>query len=237
VIVSQPLVRGGVVTISMGLAAEAHVAVQETSPDNPPTPLPPADIRASPSNDFSFAVPVLLSYDEAAKLALASLAKRPPSVAGLTLKFSELSVLPSREDIVVSTKFCADPNWDPFGWFASCARIYLRGRPAFDAAKETIQVANLHYDIASADLMFQAMHTLAGDGFVSVLQSHLIFPLADRMGRLQQQITAVLAKPEGRDVIISAKLETLGDPQFTWTKDGFLAVLTARGKSTVALGP
>jgi len=235
-IVSQPLVRGGAVTISMGLAAEAHVAVQETPPDNPPTPLPPADTNESPSNDFSFAVPVLLSYDDAARLALASLAKRPPNVAGLTLKFSELAILPSKDDIVVSTRFCADPNWDPFGWFASCARIYLRGRPAFDAVKKTIQVTNLRYDIASADRMFQAVHALAGDDFVSALQSHLVFPLADRMDQLQQQITAVLAKPEGRDVVISAKLETMGDPQFTWTKDGFLAVLTARGKSTVTLG-
>ena len=51
-IVSQPLVRGGAVTFSMGLAAEAHVAVQETPPANPPTPLPPADTNESPSNDF-----------------------------------------------------------------------------------------------------------------------------------------------------------------------------------------
>ena len=235
VIVSQPLVHDGVVTISMGLAAEAHVAVQEMPPDNLPAPLPAANIRANPSNDFSFAVPVLLSYDEAAKLALASLAKRPPRVAGLTLEFSQLSVLPSRDDIVVSTKFCADPDWDPFGWFASCARVYLRGTPAFDPAHKTIQVTNLHYDIASANLIFRVMHTLAGDGFVSALQSHLDFPLADRMDRLQQQITAILAKPEGRDVVVSARLETFGDPQFTWTRDGFLAVLTARGKSMATL--
>jgi hypothetical protein len=235
VILSQPLVRGGVVTISMGLVAEAHVAVQETPPDNLPAPLSRADIGASPSNDFSFAVPVLLSYDEAAKLTLISLAKRPPRIAGLILKFSELSILPSKDGIVVYTKFCADPNWDPLGWFASCARVYLRGRPVFDAAHKAIQVANLHYDIASADLMFRVMHMLAGDDFVSALQSHLVFLLADRMDRLQQQITVIMAKPEGRDVAVSAKLETFGDPQFTWTRDGFLAVLTARGKSTATL--
>ena len=144
--------------------------------------------------------------------------------------------MPSKDDIVVSTRFCADPNWDPFGWFASLRPDLSARKTGLRPVKRTIQVTNLRYDIASADLMFQAVHTLAGDDFVSALQSHLVFPLADRMDQLQQQITAVLAKPEGRDVVISAKLETMGDPQFTWTKDGFLAVLTARGKSTVTLG-
>jgi len=233
--VSQPSLRNGAVAISLGVGAQAHVAVQEAPPDNVPAPLPLADTHAAPSDAFSFSVPVMLSYEEAARLARATLEKKPLHLSGLTLKFSGLSILPSGQDIVVFTRFCADPDWDPFGWFASCAGVYLRGRPVFESARKTVRIVNLHYDIDSANLMFRAMRTVSGAAFISALQSHLVFPQADRIDRLERQVAALLARPEGREFVVSAKLETFGDPVFTWTKDGFLAVFAARGKSAVSL--
>jgi len=46
--VSQPSLRNGAVAISLGVGAQAHVAVQEAPPDNVPAPLPLADTHAAP---------------------------------------------------------------------------------------------------------------------------------------------------------------------------------------------
>ncbi|HEX4176973.1 MAG TPA: DUF4403 family protein [Rhizomicrobium sp.] len=228
--VSQPRLADGSITLSIALAARAQVVVQDAVPDNAPTPLPAALILTTPSRDFAFNVPLLLPYDQASQLALASLDKRPPSAGGMRVTFSKLQILPSGQDVVVATRFCAHPSWDPFGWFASCGDVYLRGVPVFDSAQKTIRVDHLHYDVASANLMLSAVKALAGDELTNLLQTHLVFHEANQIDRLESQITQVLARPQGRDLSVSAKVESFGTPSFTWTADGFLAVFSAKGQ-------
>jgi hypothetical protein len=228
--VSQPRIGGGAVAISLGIAARGRVVVQDLRPGNPPTPLPQARATAFPPDTFSFAVPLLLSYDRAAQLAMASLSSRPPRIAAMTVHFDRLQFLPSGHDVIVAAKLCADPHWDWFGWFASCGTVYLRGKPVFDPARQTIRIDDLHYDIASANLMLSAMRALAGSALTQSLQAHLVFHEAAEIGRLKGQITSALAKPQGRDLSISAQVQSFGEPSFTWTADGFLALFSAQGR-------
>jgi hypothetical protein len=233
--VSQPRLREGAITLSLALSARAQVVVQDGVPDNAPTPLPAARILDTPSRDFSFNVPLLLPYVQASALALASLNRRPPKAAGMKITFSRLQILPSGRDVVVATRFCADPSWDPFGWFASCGDVYLRGVPVFDPADRTIRVDRLHYDVASANLMLSAVKALAGDELTNLLQAHLVFHEANQIDRLQNQITQVLARPQGRELSVSAKVESFGTPVFTWTADGFVALFSAKGQVAASL--
>jgi len=233
--VSQPRLRDGRITLSLALSARARVMVQDAAPENAPTPLPAAQIMNAPSQAFSFSVPLLLPYEQASQLALASLVKRPPHAGGMTVRFKRLQILPSGQDVVVATRFCADPDWDPFGWFASCGDVYLRGVPVFDPVEKTMRVDRLHYDVASGNLMLSAVKTLAGDELTRLLQSQLVFHEAGQIDRLESQITQVLARPEGRELSVSARVESFGAPAFTWTADGFLAVFSATGQVDAAL--
>jgi len=228
--VSQPRLEDGDITLSLALSARARVVVQDAAPDNAPTPLPAARTLDAPSRDFAFDVPLLLPYDQAARLALASLNKHPPRAGGMTVRFSKLQILPSGQDVVVATRFCADPSWDLFGWFASCGDVYLRGVPVFDAAQRSIRVDRLHYDVASANLMLSAVKALAGDELTRLLETHLVFHEGSQIDRLESQITQVLARPQGRDLSVSAKVESFATPAFSWTADGFLAVFSAKGQ-------
>ena len=233
--VAEPVIRDGAVTFALSLSARGHVVVQDRPPANPVTALPRAVALAAPSDEFSFAVPLLLPYGRAGDLAMASLAKKPPRVAGMNLTFSKIEILPSGQDVIVGAKFCADPGWDVLGWFASCGTVYLRGAPSFDPARGTIRVANLHYDMASANLMLSALHALAGDRLVAVLAPRLVFDESREIARLENEITAALAKPEGRDLVFSAEVQSFGAPRFSWTADGFLAFFSAKGRVKTAL--
>ncbi|HVW74066.1 MAG TPA: DUF4403 family protein [Rhizomicrobium sp.] len=228
--VSQPRLADGSITLSIALAARARAVVRDTAPGNAPTPLPTAQIVTVPSRDFAFHVPLLLPYDQASRLALESLTRRPPKAGGMRVTFSKLRILPSGQDVVVATRFCADPSWDPFGWFASCGDVYLRGVPVFDSVEKTIRVDHLHYDVASANLMLSALKALAGDELTNLLQTHLVFHESNQIDRLEKQVTQLLARPQGRDLSVSAKVESFGAPSFTWTADGFLAVFSAKGQ-------
>ena len=233
--VSHPVIRDGAVSLSLGLVTRGRVLVQDEAPQNPPTPLPRATSLSAPSDQFSFAVPLVLPYDRASELAADSLAKKPPRLAGVKLQFTKIQILPSGQDVVVGARFCADPDWDFLGWFASCGTIYLRGAPQFDAQSRTIRIARLHYDIASAGLMLGAFRALAGERLSQALQSHLVFDEARQIDRLEAEIATALARPQGRDVMLSAKVESFGTPSFGWTAQGFVATFSARGHVETAL--
>jgi hypothetical protein len=233
--VSQPAIANDAVGISIGVAARGRIIVQDQPPANPPAPLPRTSPMTAKPDTFSFAVPFLLPYGRAAQLAMTSLSKRPPQIAAMAVHFSQLEILPSGEDVVVAAKFCADPRFDRFGWFASCGTIYLRGIPAFDPVQQSVRIDKLRYDITSANPMVLAVQALAGDALTQSLQSHLVFHEARDIGRLKDQVVSALAKPEGRELSLSAQVQSFGEPSFTWTADGFLAQFSARGTVKTAV--
>jgi hypothetical protein len=220
---------GRALVLSVGLDVRGNVVTQDAPPVRTPTPLPQPAPFTGQTNRFSFVVPATISYADAAKLALTSLQKKPPHIAGMTLRFTRLAILPSHDDVVVATTFCVDQGWDFTGWFSSCGSGYLRGTPVFDPASETIRIANVHYDMQTEDMLLGAMHALAGPELARELETHLHFAVSHDLTKLRDQVTAALAKPEGRDVTISGEVQSFGQPTLHWTKDGFVALFSAQG--------
>jgi Domain of unknown function (DUF4403) len=230
VLVGQPIAANNAIVISLGVEAHAQVVLGDR-PAPPATipPLPPASRLGAPSNRFSFVVPVTLPYDQAAKLALARLTKKPPRISGATVKFDKLEILPSGQDVIVSTHFCVSQSWDRFGWFDSCGQGYLRGLPVFDAGSATIRIINVHYDVATEGAILSAMKFLAGDRLGQVLQQNLVFNVAGDLQKLDDEVKTALAKPQGKGVQIWGNIENFGTPTLTWTETGFLAIFPAQG--------
>jgi len=184
---------------------------------------------AQASNSFQFVVPLLFPFARASRLAMESLARKPPHVAGAAVRFEKLEIIPSGKDVILAAQFCLDRDWDVFHWFSACGSGYLRGNPVFDATTRTIRVANVHYDVATENLVLGAMRLLAGPALGRDLESRLQFNVAKDLDKLEAQIAKAIAKPEGRDVTISGTVRSFGPPSLTWTKDGFLAMFSAKG--------
>lgn len=224
-------------TLQVSLAADVRgrVVIADTPPVVKPAPLPRPAALGKSSNAFMFTIPVTLPYDQAAKLALDRLNKRPPHVGSTQIKIVKLEILPSHDDVVVALRFCVAQKWDLFGWFDSCGDGYLRGRPVFDAATNNVRIAYVHYDTGTEDLLLKAMHWLAGDELAQQLQQHLVFNVAHDMDKLEASVTRALAKPQGRDVVIYGEVQGFGQPTLGWTDKGFLALFTAHGQVHAAL--
>lgn len=233
----QPAIAHGAITLSLALAARGEVLVQDQAPANLPTPLPKPGILSAPSNRFSIAVPFLLPYTEAERLALAALKRDPPRVAGMRVNFSSLRILPSGQDVVIETRFCAEPGWDVMGWFGACAHIYLHGVPTFDPATQTMRVAGIHYDIASENAALKIVRTIAASRIADAIGHTLVFDVSRQIGREENGIREQLAKPHGKTLSISADVQSFGTPSFTWTRDGFLAFFSATGAVNLLFKP
>ncbi len=222
--VAQPQMRDNAVTVGLGVDVRGHVVVLDHSPEpaqNPPLPplAPLTDRRPIVSR---FVVPVLLSYDEAAQLAMKRLAGKPLKVGGMTVDFKTLQILPSGQDVIVATRFCVKQGWDPFGWFDSCGDGYLRGAPKFDSATQTVRIVNVHYDIGTENIL-------------------LSVPARWRRRRTREErwkrnsCSASAAKwrsstkrcaprsqgRRGAACASGAMSESFGAPSLTWTSEGF----------------
>lgn len=236
VLVAQPVAANNTITVALGVEAQARVVLGDRPADLAAIPPLPAPGRLrGPSNRFSFVVPVTLPFDEAAKLALARLQKKPPRIAHATVKFDKLEILPSGRDVIVSTHFCVAQSWDPFGWFDSCGQGYLRGLPQFDAATGMLRIVNVHYDVATEGAILSAMKFLAGDELGKALQQNLVFNVSGDLAKLDAEVRTALAKPQGKGVQISGTVENFGTPALTWTATGFLATFPAQGTVSVDL--
>ncbi len=230
--IGSPTTDNDALVLSLGVDVRAMIATQETPPETAVRPLPdPVPVRGQ-ANHFSIAMPVLLSYDTSAKLALQALRQKPLRVGSHTIRIEFLSILPSGEDVVVFTKFCIDQNWDPADVLSGCGSGYLRGIPKYDAKSQSIVIGNLHYDVLTENFMLHVMHSLAGPALAHELEKGFSFSVARDLDKMKNQIVETLAKPQGRDITISGKVETFGMPQMTWTKDGFVALFSAEGSVT-----
>ncbi len=208
--------------------------------DEPPAPaklapLPRPRPLTAPSNAFAFTIPVTLPYAEAASLALDRLKKKSPHVGSSRIKIDRLDILPSGQDVIVAVHFCVAQSWDYFGWFDSCGEGYLRGVPKFDPATNDVRIVNVHYDIATQGVLLTAMRWLANDQLAQQIQQHLVFNVAHDMDKLEASVTKALAKPQGKGVIISGRIESFGRPTLGWTDSGFLALFNAKGTVTATL--
>jgi hypothetical protein len=228
--------ENGSLVISLAADVRAH-AVVGSRPEVPAgsAKMPATQALEAPSNTFSASVPVILSYADAARLAMAQLKKKPLRAGGLNLRLDEVQILPSRDDLVVHAQFCFGKSWDFTHLLDSCGDVFLRGAPRFDGHTGKIQVTNLHYDVGSENLMLRIVHALAGDTLAKLIEPHLVFDESREIAKLKSEVAASLAKPQGKGIALTGHIEKFGDPALTWTKDGFVALFSAKGTVSASL--
>jgi hypothetical protein len=73
------------------------------------------------------------------------------------------------------------------------------------------------------------MRALAGDELGKALEQNLVFDESRQIAKLKGDIATAIGKPQGRGIALTGKIDSFGEPKISWTKDGFLALLTAKG--------
>lgn len=227
--VGLPAVANETLTMGLGVDVRARLVASDEMPAVTPTVLPPPAPVNGPVNHFSVAVPVVLPYDEAARLALAALARHPPHAGSHTLNIRDLRFIPSGQDVVIYASFCIGEAWDPTEALSGCGSGYLRGVPRYDAGDETIRFTDVHYDVLTQNWMLRMMRVLAGDDLAREMEKALVFKLGDQIRRVQGQVSAALARPQGTVVTVSGQVERYGAVSLTWSRDGFIATMPAQG--------
>lgn len=228
---ANPEISNDALSVALAIDGRARVVVTDKPPQPKPTQLPKLLPLRERSSAFRFTVPATLSYDEASHLAMQALTKNPIRIGnGMTVRFQQLAILPSGQDVVVQTTFCVKQGWwDVFGWFDSCGTGYLRGVPVFDQKTETIRIAHVHYDVATEGVVLAVARAFEGDALGKELEKRLVFAVGKEIAKLRDSVSKALTRPQGRDVTISAEVQNFGAPTLAWTAHGFIALFSAEG--------
>lgn len=227
--IGTPSTANNALQLALGLDVRAELVASETAPATQGRPLPAPTPLKSGMNRFSVTLPVVLPYDKASQIALDALIKSPLRVGSHSLNVTKLAIMPSGQDVVVKAAFCITHNWDPADALEGCGVGYLRGVPTFDAATNKIRINSLRYDLLTEDFMMRVMHSLAGPALGQELEKGFVFDLSKDVNKVKDQVRTALAKPQGKDVVISGTVDSFGAPSLIWTKDGFVAAMSASG--------
>lgn len=235
--IGTPTTANNALQLTLGLDVRAELSASETAPVVARKPLPGPSMLKGAANHFSVAVPVVLPYDKATQIAFETVSKNPLRVGSHSLKITKLQIMPSGQDVVVKAAFCIEHNWDAADILKGCGTGYLRGVPTFDAATNKIRITDLRYDLLTEDFMLRVMHSLAGPALGHELEKGFAFDLSKDIAKVQQQIRAAMAKPQGKDLQIAGAVDSFGAPTLGWTKDGFIATMSANGSLKAQLRP
>jgi hypothetical protein len=227
--VGLPAVQGNALTMGLGVDVRARLVASDDKPNVTPTALPPPAPVNGPANHFSVSVPVTLPYAEASRLALDVLKKNPPRSGTHTINVSKLDIIPSGQDVVIAATFCIAEKYDPTEFLTGCGSGYLRGVPQYDAKTQTIRVVNVRYDVLTQNFMLSVMRGLAGDDLGKAMEKALQFKVGDQIAKVQAQVVASMAKPQGSVVMMSGQVKSFSAPTLSWTRDGFVTTFAAEG--------
>jgi hypothetical protein len=227
--VGLPAVANNALTMGLGVDVRARLVTSDEMPNVTPNILPPPTPVNGPSNHFAVSVPVVLPYDQAAKLALEALQKNPPRAGSHFINITKLEFIPSGQDVVIAASFCIAEKWDPTEATTGCGSGYLRGVPQFDPRSQTIRIVNVHYDVLTENWMLSVMRELAGDDLGKTMEKSLQFKVGDQIAKVEAQVSAVLAHPQGNVVTVSGQVKNYGPVSLSWSRDGFVATMSAEG--------
>ena len=114
--------------------------------------------------------------------------------------------------------------------------VYLKGKPYFDAATQSVALHNLDYDIDTRNKLIQTANWLAKGKFVKTLQEKLRIPLGDRIAETKELIQSKLTdKQIAKGVILNANLDELSPTEVYITPQTIVALVRAKGKAEVKI--
>jgi hypothetical protein len=113
-------------------------------------------------------------------------------------------------------------------------KVYLKGKPYYDAATTSIRIKDLDYDLDTRNKLAKTADWLAHGKFLKMMEPYFAFSVAPQLEEGKKQIQENLAGNKfNKNIQLAGKLNELVPGAMYVTPAGIQAVITARGKLDV----
>jgi len=116
-------------------------------------------------------------------------------------------------------------------------RVWLLGKPSYDAVSGLLSVPDLDFDAGSAGLLLQGLAWLKGDAIREFLRSQAKIPAGALLERIQQLAVQQLNRTVARGVALTATIERTEPAGILVRSDGLIIRARATGAARLDLGP
>ncbi len=116
-------------------------------------------------------------------------------------------------------------------------RLWLLGKPSYDAASGLLSVPDLDFDTGSAGLLIQGLAWLKGSAIREFLRSQAKIPAGALLTRIQSLAFRELNRVLAQGVVLSATIEKTEPAGILVRSDGLIIRARATGAARLDLGP
>ncbi|GAB3881612.1 DUF4403 family protein [Spirosoma agri] len=112
--------------------------------------------------------------------------------------------------------------------------VYLRGRPYYDAASQTISLKDLAYDLDTKNILQQSASWLLKGTFARTLEKQFTIPVGSQIADMQKLLGEKLRNNQlTKGVVVNGRIDEIRPDQVYLTPTALLAVVNARGRIDV----
>jgi hypothetical protein len=227
-VLMTPLVGAGDRTrASLGIKAYTQTVVGRKPEVTPHTQIPPLQLVTQVPDDFQVGLSGEVSHQHAAALlAKEFVGKKYSYKAGQQVEITGIDLYGSGENLVIKAGLKGSVNGD----------IYLKGKPYYDAATQTLTLQKLDYDLDTKNQLVKTANWLMQGKFTRMMQEAFRIPLSSQIEQAKKVIQAGLTNNHvARGITLNGQLEDLSPQQVYLTPHSIVAVVLAKGKVDVKI--
>lgn len=225
---------GATVTTTLALRALTRVVVG-ARPQVTGKPLPPLQTGTADEGRVRIPFDLELAYEDAGRIASATLAGRTHRVNGRELVIESLRLRPAGGGRVL-----VEATVDYRGGFLRNYRgeVFLEGTPLFDAPSATLYFPDLEYSLAPERRGFltRIVERAAHDSIRARLREATRFNLRPRLDELRAQLTTALTRELAPGVRLAADVQTLEPKSVHALGEVIVVRVVMSGKAEIKAG-
>jgi hypothetical protein len=219
-VVMTPLTtKGNNLKLTFGFKAITETVLGSQPNEDENTQLPPLKILSTVQEKFQVSLMSLASYDLLKKMASDQLLGKVFEDGKRKIKITALDVYGQETKMVVAVGLQGAIN----------GKIYLLGKPVFDAQTEELRFDDLEYSLETKNALVKAADWLAHGKFLKMMSPYLKVPVKDQMAEARRQIDLNLNKVIMKGVTMKGKLDVIRPDQLRVTPQGIQTLVNATG--------
>ncbi|WP_155296315.1 DUF4403 family protein [Spirosoma rigui] len=192
----------------------------------PAVSLPDLTVVSQVKDDFQIGLLSEVSYPEAARLAAEEFVGKQFSFSDnrYTITVTNIDLYGQNDHLIIKAGLKGTITGD----------IYLRGRPYYDAASQTISLKDLKYDLDTKNVLQRSASWLLQGTFARTLEKQLTIPVGSYISDMQKQLQERLKNNQlAKGVLINGQITEIRPDQVYLTPTALIAVVNARGRLDV----
>jgi hypothetical protein len=228
-ILMTPLVgQGDRTRASIGIKAYTQTVVGQKPAVVPNTAIPNLTLVSQVPDDFQLGLSGEVSHQHATRLiAKEFVGKKYDFKNGkYQVEVTAIDLYGSGDNLVIKAGLKGSVNGD----------IYLKGKPYYDPATQTLTLQHLDYDLDTKDKLVKTANWLMQGKFTRVMQEAFRIPLGTQIAEARKVIQAGLTNNHvAKGITLNGQLDDLRPEHVYLTPHSIVAVVLAKGRVDVKI--